>query len=151
MRTKLEFLVQGIALAAAALMLVQPARGDTPAQPVQMRLETRGEFARLWFPWRRNVDYEVTRRGNALSISFAHAARIEGTAAVEASDLILAAAPRRADGRAILTLSLAPAARVRHFRKDLDIIVDIMPPLAPPGPAGLALATEVGEPRATVR
>lgn len=153
MWARLQRLVQSFVLLAASFVLAQPVRADAPAEPPPVRFETHGSFVRLTFLWQRLVDYEVARRGNALTISFAGTAPVEGAAALPRSDLILALSARREGDDTTVVLALAPGTRVRYFRKGLDIIVDVLPP--PPGrtrrPAGRALATSADLPAAPLR
>lgn len=131
-----------LALLAIGLPLLQPASADAPAEPVAMRLESRAGADRVRFEWRRIVDYTVERRGDAVTIAFREAAAFDGADETARASALIRAVVRRADAAGSeVTLILVPEARVRYFRKGVDVIVDVMAPApAPAAPAGATLA-----------
>lgn len=122
------------------------AAGDKPgASPVrvEMRIGSHPTFSRLVFDWPGAVDYQINTVGNRTVIRFDRAADIDLSKLNEDPLKLILSAEIETDGESTLvTLVTDPAARIRHFRADLRIVVDAL--LAPPG----ALAEETGAPEA---
>ena len=122
--------------AAPAMAAAEPASGRPAPGPVAVRIGQHDGYGRVVFDWTREVGYSAERAGNVIVIRFE---RPDGAdlAAFEAGRLDqVRIASARVDGAAtVVELAVADGARLRHFRSETKIVIDV---LDPPGAAAAA-------------
>lgn len=122
--------VQTPAAAAAKSPAVKPpavAAADAPLPMLSVRGGEHTGFNRIVFDWTKAVDYKVDAQGDKAIISFNRPARID-TAALRASlppDIALSEISASSKGVAIV-LAVPSGARLRHFRSDTKVVVDVV-------------------------
>ncbi len=100
-----------------------------PAPRVDLRVGEHQGYSRLVFDWRAGVDYQVARKDGEARLRFDRPARIALDRVNAAPPPNLRRAASRIEGkRTLVTLSLAPGVRLRHFRSGSRVVVDLLDP-----------------------
>ncbi|MFQ5784686.1 MAG: hypothetical protein ACE5H8_07660 [Alphaproteobacteria bacterium] len=125
--------------------------GEAPAQRdaavaaaprVPVRVGDHRGYSRIVFDWRRPVNYKVTREDGRAVIRFDRAATIDLTAFDASPPKHVRSGGAEIVGkRTVVTLALAPATRLRHFRSGMKVVVDVLA-----APAGPVVTREVAPP-----
>ncbi len=119
----------------------------TPAAPVvKLRVGEHRGYSRLVFDWRAGVDYRVSHKDGVARLRFDRPARIALGRVNAAPPPNLRKATSRIEGRrTLVTLSLAPGVRLRHFRSGSRVVVDLLDPVPASSEAAKAQAPKAGK------
>ncbi|MEQ9146371.1 MAG: tetratricopeptide repeat protein [Parvibaculaceae bacterium] len=103
-----------------------------------LRIGKRPGSTRLAFEWDRPVLYSTDFRDNRITITFDQIADL-GLASlrVDPPPFVLSARSSKSDGRLTVFIDTKPGVKVRDFREDLSIVLDISP-VRRDGPAPMA-------------
>ena len=100
---------------------------ETPRERVNIRIGDHPNFSRVVFDWPGAVGYRVETTGNRVEVRFDRLAEIDLSALNAAPPKLILSAEIKTEGKfTLVTLVIAPAARVRHFRADLRIVIDAL-------------------------
>lgn len=121
-------MLRALALALSAALLCG---FMTQAQAATIRGGEHPTFSRLVVDWSRPVDYSLARDGDRVTVTFTDRAEDAAEldlAAVTRSSLSRIKAFRQevADGRLILSFTVAGPGELRHFREGTKVVVDVM-------------------------
>lgn len=122
---------RGLLALVLALLIAAPARAQ---ERVGVRVGDHPGHGRIVFDWPGTTAYAVEEQAGRIVLRFATAATFDLPSARRL--------PRNLQGIAaeggVVTLSVAPGARLRHFRLGPRVVVDVLDPGAPTGTASPA-------------
>jgi hypothetical protein len=106
----------------------EPEKNVTPpGKAVDVRVGVANNYTRIVFDWSRNVDYSVNRMGDAATIVFKRGNPINlSKFADNLPARILSATTNTAGEETLVQLGLASGAKLRHFRSDTKVVVDVL-------------------------
>lgn len=92
-------------------------------------------FSRLVFDWTRNVDYNLDKDGNRVTVTFNQPAKLDYAALNKRlPEAVQSIEPADGNGGLGVVLTLTKDARLRHFRSGTGVVVDLLDS-APPSQA----------------
>lgn len=115
---------------------------DNPPS-VELRVGERPGFTRLSFAWDRPVLYSTDFRDNRITVTFDQIAELAlSSLRVDPPALIKDARLEKSGGRLTIFIETEPGVKVRDFREDLSVVLDV----SPSDPAAAAAAVARAEP-----
>lgn len=86
-------------------------------------------YSRIVFDWTSPVDYSVDRHDNSVTIAFDRAASVDlSLAPVRRLSNIRTIVPATGDDGLAIVLGIPADSRIRHFKNDMKIVVDVLDP-----------------------
>ncbi|NQV81584.1 MAG: hypothetical protein HQ495_13595, partial [Alphaproteobacteria bacterium] len=115
----------------------QPSAAPANRPTIRVRAGEHDTYTRVVFDWPGEVAYEVAKTGDSVVVRFNRPANfgISRTLSTGGLSRIASASGGPADGGATVTLKVADASRVRHFRNGQSVVVDILSDGPPSGAA----------------
>ena len=114
----------------------KPAKPAKPSESVGLRVGAHDGYSRLVFDWRRDTPYAVDAKDGRATVTFSRPAAIDGAAVERRRPAHVEGFAARVEGdKTIVELTLAPGARLRHFRDGPRVAIDVLAPAKQPEPA----------------
>ncbi len=124
----------------------QLSKPTTEGNVVGVRVGAHKNYSRLVFDWTRNVKYQIERKGETATISFSRPEKINLARLTRRLPPRITSAEYSAGGPgSVVSLGLAPGARLRHFRSGTKIVVDVLGGSAAPSTASSPKAAKEAE------
>ena len=99
---------------------------DMPGSVANVRKGQHAEYDRLVFDWTRPVEYEVSRNGGRVTVSFSRPARINIADLRSRLDRGFSNPSAAVDGNRLnFSVDTNSGARLRHFRSGTKVVLDV--------------------------
>jgi hypothetical protein len=98
-----------------------------PRTGLSVRVGQHPTYTRLVFDWTKPVTYKANKQGRNVEISFGKLADIDKSAlAARLPESVVLGAVRDKNGGTAMSLTVPPTARLRHFRSQTRVVVDVL-------------------------
>ncbi|MBT5109119.1 MAG: hypothetical protein HOM25_10585 [Rhodospirillaceae bacterium] len=98
-----------------------------PRTELSIRVGQHPTYTRLVFDWTKPVTYKANKQGRNVEVSFGKLAGIdESSLAARLPKSVVLGAVQDKNGGTALSLTVPPTARLRHFRSQTRIVVDVL-------------------------